>query len=471
MHWPLYVVVLLLLVVEWPFCIRLTEDVEVYFAVRWTGAAAAYVVGPMILPLYWLSAILGFALIVVLDTAGVIRTSGIAAESVKRYRGQPYARTSINDGEWRHFLNVSEAAVRLVAFALASAAGVPLLGGVLIGEAGAAAWQRLVPVPGRMGPARRRARVAASLGQDMPLATDLLHLVMVCYLVLANLAGGALGFVGASLSTVVLHAILKRLSDTRLESERQRGDLLAMQGELDRRQRLAAIGQTASSVLHQIGRHHGAIGMYAHLLARGATATGDDAAWRRTAGEHASRIATSVEEANRVIDELLRFGQDRALHLYPQSIAALVDECVQECEARARDRDVQLRVAITTETTIPVDKHKVKQAIGNLLDNAVDATPVAASVDVAVTADGAQVAIAVRDHGAGVAESVRERLFTPFCTTKPHGIGLGLALAKELIEAHGGSVEWHPAEPGTQFVVRLPVDLPGAMPLRRPSVA
>jgi signal transduction histidine kinase len=64
----------------------------------------------------------------------------------------------------------------------------------------------------------------------------------------------------------------------------------------------------------------------------------------------------------------------------------------------------------------------------------------------------------VRDHGAGVAPEIRDRLFTPFATTKPDGIGLGLVLARELVEAHGGTLAWQPATPGTEFVVTLPRD-------------
>jgi C4-dicarboxylate-specific signal transduction histidine kinase len=63
--------------------------------------------------------------------------------------------------------------------------------------------------------------------------------------------------------------------------------------------------------------------------------------------------------------------------------------------------------------------------------------------------------IAVRDHGAGVAPEIRAHLFSPFATTKPDGIGLGLALARELIQAQGGTVDWREASPGTVFVATL----------------
>src|SRR4030095_1107647 len=129
------------------------------------------------------------------------------------------------------------------------------------------------------------------------------------YLVVPWARSGGAGSAPASLSTLPLHAILKRLNDTRLESERRRADLLAARDELERRQRLATIGQTAATVFHQVSRHHGAIGMYAHLLGR----SSDAGAVR----EHAARILPSVNEANRVIEELLSFGHARTLNLYP----------------------------------------------------------------------------------------------------------------------------------------------------------
>jgi len=229
--------------------------------------------------------------------------------------------------------------------------------------------------------------------------------------------------------------VLKRLTD--------------MRAEVERRQRLAVIGQTASTVFHQLGRHHGAIGMYAHLLARG---TPDGAGM----GEHARRILASVDDANRVIDELLAFGQDRTLNLYPQRIESLVDECIDECRPRAVGRDVELRVTDTTPAETRLDKHKIKQALGNVLDNAIDAAPDGTVVEVSATAPNGVVRIAVRDHGAGVSPEIRRRLFTPFCTTKPDGVGVGLALAKELVDAHGGLLEWEAAEPGARFVITLP---------------
>src|SRR5262249_55015379 len=74
--WPLYVSVLLVLTLEWPFHIQLVEDMEIYPSAEWTSAAAAYILGAALLPIFWLSATLGFFLIFVLDSAGLVRADG-----------------------------------------------------------------------------------------------------------------------------------------------------------------------------------------------------------------------------------------------------------------------------------------------------------------------------------------------------------------------------------------------------------
>jgi signal transduction histidine kinase len=433
-QWQLYLLVLVVLVVEWPFCIRLADGVEMYFPVMWTAAGAAYLLGPMILPVYWLAALIGFALIGILDLHGIVPAVGVAAESVKRYRGEPFALDTVVDGELRHFHTMSQMTVRAAAFAAASRLDLGIFPGVAVAETAVVLWDQVVPIPGRMAPARMRARLAEALGTDLVRATRVLDACLICWLLLAYAQGGAFGFAGASLLALSLHAVLKRLTD--------------MRSEVEQRQRMAVIGQTASTVFHQLGRHHGAIGMYAHLVARGAA---DDAI-----GEHARRILASVDDANRVIDELLAFGQDRTLNLYRHRIEALVDECVDECRARAVAHDVQVRVTETTPVETRLDKHKIKQALGNVLDNAIDAAPRGSVVEVSATSPNGIVRIAVRDHGTGVAAEVRERLFTPFCTTKPDGVGVGLALAKELVDAHGGRLEWEAADPGARFVISLP---------------
>ena len=129
------------------------------------------------------------------------------------------------------------------------------LGVVLVGEAAVAAWFWVAPVPGRMSPRRGWARFAAALGTDMLIATQLLQLIMVGFLILAWKSAGVAGFAAASASTVVLHAILKRLNDTRVESERRRRALVEMRevagGLLPLRQR-ERVRLEGPSILHDV---------------------------------------------------------------------------------------------------------------------------------------------------------------------------------------------------------------------------
>ena len=127
-----------------------------------------------------------------------------------------------------------------------------------------------------------------------------------------------------------------------------------------------------------------------------------------------------------------------------------------DCAPRAAARGVAIVLADAPDVVVSLDKHKVKQAIGNLLDNAIAASWPGMRVDVESSAEDGMVRIVVRDHGAGIAPEIRERLFTPFATTKPDGIGLGLVLARELVQAHGGTLEWRAAAPGTAFLIELP---------------
>lgn len=456
--WPTYVAVLAVLTLEWPFCIQIADGAEVYLSVVWTASAAAYVLGPPILPIFWLSATLGWVLIVWFDRRGWIEAKGVAAENLKRLYGEPYRPGNFDDGMLRQ---VEYMLSHLWRVGLRAVLPLPLIGTVVVTEVSLVLLSALIPVPGRNCTRAIRTRLAAALGTDIMVALDLLHLGMVIYLVATFELGGVLGFCSASAGTLVLHAIVHRLNAARVESEHGRAALERMRDERDRHERLATIGQTATKVFHQIGRQHGTIGLYAHLLARrtGHDGSADDIA---TVRDHAERIALSVAEANRIMDELLRFAQDRMLNLYPQVLAELVDECVEECRARAAAHAVEVSAVDLPAVLVTLDKHKIKQVVGNLLDNAIDAAPQGSRVEIEAQLTDDSVRIAIRDRGAGVPPSVRERLFTPFATTKPDGIGLGLALARELMDAHGGTIGWRSLDPGTEFQLVLPLIAPAS---------
>ncbi len=112
---------------------------------------------------------------------------------------------------------------------------------------------------------------------------------------------------------------------------------------------------------------------------------------------------------------------------------------------------------------LDIDPEQVQQILVNLLLNAVDALPHGGVVQVAmaVPENGGPVEVSVSDNGQGIAAGVRGRLFQPFVTAKPDGVGLGLSICKRLVEAHGGAIRAEDA-PGGGTVVRftLPMTAP-----------
>jgi two-component system sensor histidine kinase FlrB len=119
---------------------------------------------------------------------------------------------------------------------------------------------------------------------------------------------------------------------------------------------------------------------------------------------------------------------------------------------------VRVVMTDTIDAIVPIDKRKLEQVIDNLLDNAIEASPAGAAVDVAITHDGMRAHVTVRDRGAGVDTHAACQLFTPFYTTKPDGIGLGLVLARELACAHGGDVRHEAVDTGALFVLEVPLE-------------
>jgi signal transduction histidine kinase len=120
---------------------------------------------------------------------------------------------------------------------------------------------------------------------------------------------------------------------------------------------------------------------------------------------------------------------------------------------------VALRLDCADETTLPLDKLKVKQALGNVLRNAVEASATGDEVAVRAVARDGWAEVAVSDRGPGIPERDREAIFTPFFTTKEHGTGLWLAIAREFVRAHGGTLAIDGGTShGATVVLRLPVE-------------
>lgn len=217
-------------------------------------------------------------------------------------------------------------------------------------------------------------------------------------------------------------------------------------------ERLAAVGEMVAGIAHEIGTPLNVISGYAEDIRgdRAGECLGDD-------------LDIIISETRRIAD-LVRGLQDFA-RPHPPTFAHIdvgdaAREAVQLVTPTARKAGVALTVVVSGEAaSSSADPHDIKQAILNLVVNAIHASNPEGRVSVDVTGEESEICIAVTDEGEGMAEEVQRQIFEPFFTTKlsGEGTGLGLAIVRRIVERHGGtiSVQSHPGV-GSSFQIAIP---------------
>jgi len=223
-----------------------------------------------------------------------------------------------------------------------------------------------------------------------------------------------------------------------------REDLLAQQA---RAERLATFGQLVGSIGHDLRNPLGVIETSLFIL-RGRVGEEEKTV------KHLDRISEQLGVANAIISSLLDMIRSRPLQRERVRLAEIV---AGAAGAVKRPAGVALSVdVIDALPEVDGDPVQLRQVFVNLLENAVYAASPQGAVVVRATARDGAVEVHVEDSGPGVDLATRRRLFEPLITTKERGIGLGLALVKQIAERHGGTVAYSDrAEGGARFTVRL----------------
>ncbi len=260
------------------------------------------------------------------------------------------------------------------------------------------------------------------------------------------------------------------------EVSRLRGELAAKHQQLERRKRLAALGEMAAGVAHEIRNPLGSIQLYADLLGRGLADRPDQA-------ELAARIGAAVRGLDAIVSDMLTFTRVIEADRQPTALADLVAQAAADAAPRLQSAGVLLRTdSIDPDLKVEVDARLFRRVLLNLMLNAADAMndrpglePRAEALGhretqggpqrvltVAAEAldgrdDAARWRISVADTGPGIAPDVLDKMFHPFFTTKHHGTGLGLAIVHHIIEAHGGTIAAaNRPQGGAVFTITLP---------------
>jgi signal transduction histidine kinase len=238
------------------------------------------------------------------------------------------------------------------------------------------------------------------------------------------------------------------------------------QAELAQAARLSTLGQMAAGLAHELNQPLAAIVSYARGCALRLRADEVDRARLIEVIEEISEQALRAGEVLRRIREFVRSGELHRERLDPNE---LVREAVRLAEAEARRLGVTIRLDPSPGAPpVDVDRIQVEQVILNLVRNGFEAMedtakgPRELSVRTERTALG-DIEIAVHDTGGGLPADVTARIFDPFFTTKPDGLGLGLAISRSIIEAHGGRLWTSNGSGGATFHFTLPAGERGAV--------
>jgi signal transduction histidine kinase len=262
-------------------------------------------------------------------------------------------------------------------------------------------------------------------------------------------------FMVANLANVLAEALREQSEKRRRTAEHlteaNRQVLLAHEA-VRRSDKLAALGQLTAGLAHELRNPLGTIKASAEMLNKQLSAENE------VARELAGFISTEVDRTNSLVTRFLQFARPLKLRMETSDLAQLLDRSITAAEREAPGIAFYRNYA----PEIPpfkFDAELMERVFYNLVLNAAQATAGGGAVTVKTRAEGGVAEIAVIDRGVGIEPAQMKDIFNPFFTTKPEGVGLGLAIVAKIVDEHGGkiAVESEPGK-GSIFVVSLPMD-------------
>jgi len=236
--------------------------------------------------------------------------------------------------------------------------------------------------------------------------------------------------------------------ETKVEERTQ--ELKRSQKQLLKAQRLAAIGELASMIGHDLRNPLTGIAGATYYLKSKLGPRQD-----KKAKEMLKLIEKDIEYSNKIINDLLDYSREMQLELVTATPKSMMREALSMVKI---PKNVKLRDMTRSTTQVKVDVENMKRVFVNMMKNAVDAMPRGGRLTLRSRESFAGLEVAFIDTGAGMSEEVLKRLWTPLFTTKAKGMGLGLPICKRIVEAHGGKITVESTmNKGTTFTIIIPL--------------
>lgn len=236
------------------------------------------------------------------------------------------------------------------------------------------------------------------------------------------------------------------------------GRLDAAQAAVVSAEKLGLAGLMAARVAHDVRNPLSSIKMQTQLLNASLTPGSESR-------EMTEAMLHDISQVELVVGGLLEVARPRGLQTSPQRLNDVIEGVLRQVAPQCRHRQITVERRLASDLPVmPLDADRLTHALMNVVINATEALREGGTLTVTSARSGAgDVLVVVDDDGVGIDAATAVRVFDPFVTTKPGGVGLGLVNAKAAIESHGGTITLAPRQPaGTRATIRLPLTPPAA---------
>ena len=233
---------------------------------------------------------------------------------------------------------------------------------------------------------------------------------------------------------------------------RDLGEVRRLQGEIRRKEKLAAIGGLAAGVAHEIRNPLSSIKGIATYFKNKFDEDSSDK-------EMAGVMIQEVDRLNRVISELLEFARPPEIKLKKTDVNSLIEHSVRLIEKEASSKDIAIKLDLSQQPLpAEIDSDRFSQCLLNLYLNSLQAMEKGGQLSIKDSlTDDSHIIIEIKDTGSGIKAENLNKIFDPYYTTKTKGTGLGLAIVHKIIEAHNGNIKVRSAPgQGTTFIIGIP---------------
>ncbi|MGC9330184.1 MAG: sensor histidine kinase, partial [Candidatus Hinthialibacter sp.] len=224
--------------------------------------------------------------------------------------------------------------------------------------------------------------------------------------------------------------------------------------EYDRREHLEALAKAASGIAHEVRNPLNTIDMSIQTLCM------EPSTLHQNDRETLESLRKEIERINSIVEHFLAYGRPKPPCFSTVDINAILQEILTFLEPSMRDKKIYAVMKLNSKTQINADAQQIKQALLNIILNAMEASRENSEILLTTEDQGDAVVCACRDHGCGMTEEQMKNIFDPYVSDKPKGTGLGMGIVKRILDDHGGAIRIDSApDQGTMVELRFPASM------------